>query len=721
MIIKVLVEISHKKLDKTFYYLVPNYLENKIKVGIRVLVPFASFKLEGFVLEIVDDYNDDYDLKEIIDILDDEVILTDELLDLGSYISKSTLSTLISSYQVMLPKALKAKSGKKVSKKVECYVVINNLNNFIFSDKQQLIIDILKEKKKVLYSELKKINTTVDTLIKKNILIKVYEEEYRLNNDYLGEIDRKILTKEQQEVANIVINNLDKEKRYLLHGVTGSGKTEVYMEIIEEVIKNNKQAIVLVPEISLTPQIVERFKKRFARRIAILHSSLSDGERYDEYRKISRGEIDIVIGARSAIFAPVKNLGIVIIDECHSETYKQDNMPKYDAIDVANFRILRNKCPLVLGSATPSISLYARAKKGLYELLELKNRVGNASLPTIYSVDLSKEKRIDKTNFSETLYEKMHNCLKKQEQVILLLNRRGYANMLSCKNCGYVVKCPNCDISLIFHKSSELLRCHYCGYATNNINKCPICNSDSIRNLGTGTEKIEEEIKKLFPDYNVLRMDFDTTSKKGSHEKIIKEFGSGKYQILLGTQMIAKGLDFPNVTLVGVINADTSLSIPSYKSSENTFQLLSQVSGRSGRNEKKGEVVIQTFNSDHYAINHAINNDYLSFYKDEMNIRKINKYPPYYYLLSLIVKSKNYSVVSAEANRIAGILHNSLPNSIVLGPTVAVPFKINNICRFQIVVKYKIELNLYQVLNNINDHYRNNDHINIEFDFNPNF
>ena len=380
MIIKVLVEISHKKLDKTFYYKVPSNLEEKIKIGIRVLVPFASFKLEGFVLDFVNDYDDEYELKEIIDVLDEEVILNDELIELGEYISKKTLSTLISSYQVMLPKALKAKIGSKVSKKIECYIVINDLKNTVFTEKQQLIIDLVKKEEKVLYRKLKNINSSVDTLIKNGILKKVYEEEYRLNNDYIGDIEKKKLTKEQESVAIEVINNLNTSNKYLLHGVTGSGKTEVYMEIIDAVIKNNKQAIVLVPEISLTPQIVERFKKRFATKIAILHSSLSDGERYDEYRKIRNGEINIVIGARSAIFAPVKKIGIIIIDECHSDTYKQDNTPRYDAIDIANFRSLKNNCPIVLGSATPDISLYARATKGLYKLLELKNRVGNAKV-----------------------------------------------------------------------------------------------------------------------------------------------------------------------------------------------------------------------------------------------------------------------------------------------------------------------------------------------------
>ena len=394
-------------------------------------------------------------------------------------------------------------------------------------------------------------------------------------------------------------------------------------------------------------------------------------------------------------------------------------MPKYDAIDIANKRASHYNIPIVLGSATPSLEIYARAIRGHYQLLELKNRIGNSKLPNISVLDMMKEERINKTNFSKTLYNKIKEKLLKNEQVILLLNRRGYSSMLSCKNCGYTMKCPNCDISLTYHKTSDILRCHYCGYATNKVLNCPVCNSDSIRNLGTGTEKIEEEINHLFGENKMIRMDFDTTSKKGSHERIIEEFGQGKYQILLGTQMIAKGLDFPNVTLVGVINADTSLMIPSYKSSENTYQLLSQVSGRSGRSNKEGEVIIQSFNSDHYVIEYAKNNNYLGFFNEEMRIRRENKYPPYYYLLNILVKSKDYSLVSGESNKIVGILSNNLENSIVLGPTVAHPFKINNVYRFSIIIKYKKEDNLYQLLNNLNDHYRNNDKIDLEFDFSP--
>lgn len=718
MVIKVLVELSNKKIDKTFYYQVPSLFFDKIKVGIRVLVPFATMKLEGFVLEIVNDYNDEYELKDIIDVLDEDVILNKELILLGEYISKKTLSTLISSYQVMLPSALKAKSGYKVGLKKVCYVVIDDIIDKTLSAKQKEIIDIVQEDGKVLYKKLKEVNTSVDTLIKKGILKKIYEEDYRINNDYNGISERKILTKEQERVVMQVADNLETYQEYLLRGITGSGKTEVYMEIIAKVIERKMQAIVLVPEISLTPQIVERFKKRFRKRIAVLHSSLNDGERYDEYRKIVRDEVDIVIGARSAVFAPLKRIGVIIVDECHSDTYKQDNSPKYDAIDIAGYRCKIHSCPLIMGSATPTISQYARAVRGIYKLLLLEKRVGAKALPEINLADMKISKTVKNTCISQQLYEKMRECIARNEQIILLLNRRGYTSMLSCKNCGYTMKCPNCDISLTYHKSKELMRCHYCGYATNKIDTCPVCNSKSLRELGMGTELLEEEVKSLFPELKTLRMDFDTTSKKGSHEKITNAFASGNYQILLGTQMIAKGLDFPNVTLVGVINADISLAIPSYKSSENTFQLISQVAGRSGRGSKKGYAVIQTFNKEHYAIQYAKENDYLGFYQEEMKVRMLNKYPPYFYLLKITIKSKEYQLVSVETNKIVSVLNNNL-QAIVLGPTIAYPFRVNNLCRFQIIVKYKKEEKLYDVLRMINEHYRNNDKIIIDFDFNP--
>ncbi len=711
----VLIELSSFNIDKTFTYKVPS--NTKILVGSRVLVPFSNQKLEGFVLNIKDNIDDiDYEVKEIIDVIDQEPILNEELLSLGKTLSDKTVSTLISCYQVMLPKALKA--NHKVSSNIKYVDYVKVINREVkLTDKQQLIINEFNNKEEVPYLDLKKINSSVDTLIKNKVLEKYKKETYRYNRDEEIE-DKYTLTKDQEEVVKIVKDNLNTNKKYLLYGVTGSGKTICYMDIIEEVINKGMQAILLVPEITLTTQIEMRFRKRF-KRIAILHSGLSDSEKYDEYRKIKRGEVDIVIGARSAIFAPLSNIGIVIIDECHSDTYKQENMPKYDAKEVALERCKYHNCPIILGSATPDIMDFAKCQKKIYELLVLKNRVGNAKLPHVYIADMTKEKRVNNTSFSEKLYNEVINETRKGHQVILLINRRGYSSSIMCEMCGNVLKCPHCDISYTYHKTKDILRCHYCGMAISMPKECPYCHTKTLKELGTGTERIEEEIKKLF-NLRVVRMDLDTTTRKGSHERIINDFRNHKYDILLGTQMISKGLDFPNVTLVGVINADTSLFIPSYKSPERTFQLLSQVSGRSGRGDVPGKVILQTYNPDHYAISLASKNNYIGFYNEEMKIRLGNKYPPYFYLSYLIIKSRDYEYLSNEVNRICNLLKSKLPNFDILGPSVCTPFKINNVCRFGILIKYKSEDSLLTVLRNLIDHYKSNSKIRIEVDFNPN-
>ena len=717
MYIKVLVELSAFNIDKTFTYHVKDELKDKIKIGIRVLVPFNNQKLEGFVLEILEDTLDEFDIKDIIDVIDSEVILTNELLMLGKWISNDTLSTLISSYQVMLPKALKAKNGSNVNIKYLRMVEIDNLN-IELSDKQKEIIDKINENGKCLYSELKKINSSVDTLLKKGVL-KIREvEEYRKVIGQKKEYPRHKLNEEQQVVFNEVVSHLHENINYLLYGITGSGKTEVYMEIMEKVVQSGKACLLLVPEITLTNQILGRISSRFSN-VAVLHSGLSDGERYDEYRKIKRGEANVVIGARSSIFAPLENIGLIIIDECHTESFKQDVMPRYDAVEVAKYRAKYHNCPLILGSATPTLDMYARASKGIYQLLTLTHRAGNAIVPNIILCDMTKEERINKSSFSKTLYNEIKKRLTLHEQVILLQNRRGYSSTVMCTNCGYTMKCPNCDISLTYHKNKDLMRCHYCGYANKKIEVCPNCGEDSVKELGTGTEKIEEEIHELFPNARVVRMDLDTTSRKGSHERIINAFMNNEYDILLGTQMIAKGLDFPNVTLVGVLNADTSLFIPSYKSAENTYELLSQVAGRSGRSEKKGSVVIQTYNPDHYAITLASQNNYLAFYQEEMQNRLVSKYPPFYYLCQVIIKSKDYEFLSKESNKIKSILLSRMPDKLIVGPSMMLPFKVNNIYRFGIILKYKQELDLKKNLKELIDHYKANNNIRIEVSFNP--
>ena len=718
MYIKVLVELSAFNIDKTFIYHVEDSLKDKIKIGIRVLVPFNNQKLEGFVLEIVNEIDTDYEIKDIISVVDNEPILTNELLELGKYICDSTLSTLISSYQAMLPKALKAKNGSNISVKYQRIVEIDNLTG-VFTPKQQDIIDKINETGKCSYTELKKINSSVDTLIKKGILKIKNVETYREVNNSKINYPKHELNTEQKKVYDEVVSNLNNEITYLLHGVTGSGKTEVYMDLMEKVISLGKTCLLLVPEITLTNQILKRMESRFSK-IAVLHSGLSDGERYDEYRRIKKGEANIVIGARSSVFAPLENIGIIIIDECHTESFKQDVMPKYDAIEVAKYRSKYHKCPLILGSATPTLDMYARASKGLYKLLKLSTRAGKSSLPKITICDMTKEEHVNNSVISKTLYDAIKSKLELKEQIILLQNRRGYSSILMCPDCGYTMKCPHCDISLTYHKSKDIMRCHYCGYATKRVNVCPDCKNDKLRELGTGTEKIEEEINKLFPSAKVIRMDLDTTTRKGSHDKIITGFSRGEYDILLGTQMISKGLDFPNVTLVGILNADTSLFIPSYKSNENTYSLISQVAGRSGRSEKEGSVIIQTYNPDHYAITLASKNDYESFYNEEMQNRLVGRYPPYFYITMVTVKSKEYELLSKEVNKIKEILISKLPDKEVIGPSLGVPFKINNLYRFNILIKYKKELDLKMVLKDLIDHYKSNYKIKIEISFNPN-
>lgn len=719
MIAKVLVEINNINVDKTFDYIVPFKYIEKIKIGMRVKVPFASRELEGFVLDLVNSTDDNYELKEIISIVDEEPILNNELLHLGQFMSKKYFSTLISCYQTMLPKALKAQNKTTINKKMIKYVELCSNSFPKLKPNQEKIVEYLRINGKVKKEEVNKISVSgVNTLIKNGIIIESLIEEYRLvTKDINKEKETFKLTVEQQEAKNKILSQTQSSV-FLLHGVTGSGKTVVYMEIVEEMLNRGKDSIFLVPEISLTPQMVYHFKSRFGDEVAVLHSRLSEGEKYDEYRKIVDGKVHIVVGARSAVFAPFKNLGAIIIDEEHTTSYKQDNNPKYSAIEIAIERAKNNNAIVILGSATPSLETYARSIKGLYTLVELKHRVNTNNLPLVEIVDMSKEKHRGSI-FSSKLITEVNKRLEKHEQIILLLNRRGYSSFITCSNCGYTAKCPHCDITLTYHKTSNTLRCHYCGYADKMNDICPSCGEKAIKTLGTGTEKVEEEIKKVF-NARVVRMDLDTTSKKGSHEKIITAFKNHEYDILLGTQMIAKGLDFSNVTLVGVINADTSLMIPNYRSNEYTFQLLMQTAGRSGRGEKNGSVIIQTFNPEHYAITLASKHDYIDFFKQEMEVRRKLSYPPYYYLIYIKVIGKDYNKISIESNKIASILTRELKNSKILGPTTCSVFKLNGLFRFGIIIKYKKEEKMEEVLQSLVNHYKGNQTVKVDIDVNPN-
>ena len=723
MYVSVLTQIGAKAVDQTFFYHVPKLLENNIKIGVRVRIPFGNMVLDGFVLGISDNssYNNSK-IKDIINVIDKEPVLNKEMLLLGKYMSDNLLASLSSCYQVMLPKALKAEVKSNIKIKYDRYLhrikSIEEIDRYIDNCKYESQVNLLCKLKEgdILIT---KMSSSINTIIKYGFASIIYEECKRYRYDGISNYKRVNLTDKQRLVSDTIISSFGKSDTFLLYGVTGSGKTEVYMDVIEKAINNGKSAIMLVPEIGLTPQIVGKFISRFGNVISVLHSKLSDSERYDEYRKITNGESKIVIGTRSAIFVPFANIGVIIIDEEHTSSYKQDNNPRYSAINVAEWRSKYHNCPLVLGSATPSLESFAKAGNHVYKLLSLTERAGGSVLPNVNIVDMKEE--VKKGNFilSDILKNKIGEVLDRGEQAIILLNRRGYSSTISCRECGYVYKCPNCDITYTYHKSSNNLKCHYCGYSMVLPNKCSICGSDNLKDYGLGTEKLEETLNSLY-NARIVRMDVDTTSKKGQHQKIIDDFGEHKYDILIGTQMIAKGLDFPLVTLVGVVSIDSSLTSPDYRASENTFQLLSQVSGRAGRSENKGEVIVQTFNPDHYAITLAKNHDYIDFYKEEMKIRKMLKYSPYYYMVLVSITSKDYELGFKEANKIGSYIRNNInKDSIVLGPTMANMFKVNNIYHYQIIIKYRKDDSLMKVLKFIIDMQVKNNKIDVSIDFNP--
>ena len=704
MLASVVIEYSVKSLNKVFDYIIPDDIKSNIKVGHKVIVPFASNEVEGFVLKIHDNYDNTLNYREIIKIQDNDFYLNNELLKLGKYMSNSLLCNLISCYQVMLPKALKASIKTNINKKYISKVSVNkdiNIEEYILEHKNaKKEIEILNKigNGEILKSEV--VCPSLNNLIKKNIVI---ENKYEVNREvsFNKEEDKNIkLTDDQNKAVNEIIKS--KDNKFLLYGVTGSGKTEVYIELIRNCLSENKTAIVLVPEISLTPQIVARFKSVFGDNVAVFHSSLSEGEKYDEYRRIMKGEVSLVVGARSAVFSPLKNLGLIIIDECQSQTYKQENTPKYNAIDIAYKRAEYNNAKVVLGSATPLLEEYARGKKGVLHLIELKNRI-SGKLPNIEIVDMEKEAKKHNYIISEKLDIEINKALSKKEQVILLLNRRGYSTFLSCTNCGYVYKCPNCDISLIYHKSSNSYSCHYCGYRINKSDECPNCHEEAIKDLGLGTEKLESIIEKKY-NTKVLRMDADTTSTKNAHQKLIKEFSSGNYNILVGTQMISKGLNFENVSLVGIINPDASLAIPDFRSGERTYELLSQTSGRVGRFNLPGKVIIQSYNPNNYVYQSVVKNDFDSFFNYEMNIRKKLKYPPYYYICNILVTSSDFNTAGSGANKIKKYLDSMLGEEyIILGPSVSSIIRLKNKYRFNIMIKYKKTDELYKALEEINN------------------
>lgn len=723
MYAEVLIEYNNKSIDKTFTYLVPSFIKDTLKVGMKVKVPFGNKVINGFVTKIKNEYNDTYQLKEIVNIVDKYLILNEEMLSLGTYLQQKTLCTKIAAYQTMLPSSLKVKDQKTEYAKYLYYIELNQPNEVILTyinkyprrKKQITILQNLLQQGKILKSTYS--SPQLNDLITDGLVKVTKEQIYRINNEQQTTKAPSLTLDQQTAIAQV---RLMKEQTYLLHGVTGSGKTEVYMQLITKVLENNQTALMLVPEISLTTQIINRFYSRFGSDVAIFHSALSDGEKYDEYLKILRDEVKIVIGTRSAIFTPIKRLGIIIIDEEHSETYKQDTTPRYHALDMAKFRSHYNHIPLILGSATPSFETMARAKKGVYEYISMPNRVGSAHLPLISLVDMSLEMKKRNLIFSDLLRTKISDRLSKKEQVILLLNRRGYSTTISCKACGFTYKCPACDIALTYHKTSNNLRCHYCGYTIFKSDTCPNCHEKALTDYGLGTEKLELELNKLFPAAKVIRMDADTTTHKGAHQDIIERFKKHEYDILLGTQMIAKGLDFPLVTLVGVINADATLNIPDFRSGERTYALLSQVAGRAGRHNLLGEVILQTFNPTNFTLKCVQENNYEKFYNYEMNNRHKLDYPPYYFLTSLKIASKDYDLARQEITKVRTFLDKNLSKqTIILGPTTSAVFKMNNIYRFQILLKYKRDAYLTKCLKELDEMYSLNNKVNLEIDNDP--
>lgn len=722
MIASILLEIKSKSVDKTFDYKIPDHLKDTLKVGMRVQVPFGSQKLEGYCLEIKETSTGSYELKEILEQLDEEVILTEELMMLGHFMKSLTLASLSSSYSTMLPTALKAKKNRNVAKKYETILSLKiSYDEALLRCKNEMqkeILSLLDGNITIPKKEANLISiSATKTLIKNGILEETQEESYRYQIGLYEKTKPKILNEEQQIAKEKILSYQNQSKTILLHGVTGSGKTEVYMQVIEQMQKEKKSALILVPEISLTPQFVENFAKRFDNQIAVLHSGLSQGEKYDEWRKIMRNEVNIVIGARSAIFAPLKNIGVIIIDECHSDSYKQENNPKYHVLDIATKRSEYHKCPLILGSATPTLEVMARAEKNVFELVSLTKRAHHNPLPTCILVDKKEEAKKGNVIISETLEEKIKDRLQKQEQVMILLNRRGHSTIIECSSCGFTYKCPYCDITLTYHKTSKNLRCHYCGYTKYIDNICPECKEDALNYYGIGTEKLEIVLKEKFPTAKIIRMDTDTTSRKGSLQKIMEGFQNHEYDILIGTQMISKGLDFPSVTLVGILNADSTLNIPDFRSGEKTFALLYQASGRAGRNIIPGEVVIETFNKDNKILNFVANQDYPSFYRYEMQIRKRLKYPPYYYLAQIKIKSREYELARTEAVKVVSFLKKNLnPNTIILGPTTANMFRVNNIYHFEIMLKYRFDEKLKRTLQELDKIFILNKKVDIDID-----
>ncbi|MDY4788477.1 MAG: primosomal protein N' [Bacilli bacterium] len=712
-LLKVIIERSSLSLDQPFTY----YSNEKVFAKTRVIVPFNNVLLTGYVLEVttiesLQEYENSvgYAISEIKEIIDNKPILNDEINSLVSYMKYAYATPLIQCYKVVLPPSLKPTSSKKIRIKYQKYVrLVDDTITNKYSNKQQQIIELLK-KGDIAQKDLP---FSIDSLLKKGVVESYDKEVYRspFYSNYEKIADYQ-LTNDQKRVVDEFLNSED--HIYLLHGVTGSGKTEIYINLIKYYLKENKNVLFLVPEISLTPLMVKRIKERIDEPIAVFHSMLSSGEKYDEYRRINENKVRVVVGARSAIFAPLDNIGLIIMDEEHSESYKQDDSsPKYHTLDIALKRVEYHNCKLLLGSATPNLVTMTKAKKKIYHYLQLPKRINNNLATTTIVNMLDEEKKHNYSFISTLLKEKIIDRLNKNEQIILLLNRRSYAPYIVCNDCRTAVKCPHCNISLHYHKNGKL-KCHYCGYEIPKMNHCLKCGSPNLKLRGYGTQKVEEQLQSMF-NCKVARLDLDSIKE---YQKILEDFESHDIDILIGTQIIAKGLDFKNVTLVGVIDADIGLNASDYRSSERTFDLLYQVIGRSGRGEKSGEAVIQTINPDNYAIVHACNQDYDSFFNEEYNYRRLMNYPPFRYIVSLMFLANTKDLADFYASKIKKMLEEyNLTKVEILGPSEPYIAYFNNKFRSKLIVKYFDHRQMRDIINSIQQKLDNR--VTMYVDYNP--
>lgn len=743
----IIVDISHEKLDKTFQYRVPEQMRRKLVVGMQVYVPFGNRKIKGYVVELTEEAEFDITkIKDIIGIVTDSVPIESQLIALAGWMRKNYGATMNQALKTVIPikRRTEAVEHKKVCLKIGQMEAKNQLAEF--ERKHQTargrLLAALIESPEMEWSLItQKLNVSasvIRAMQEMGIVTVISERQYRNPvSNLISKGYHLTLNEEQQAVVDEVLADMHAgvQKTYLLKGVTGSGKTEVYMELISDVLAAGKQAIVLIPEIALTYQTVMRFYNRFGDRVSIMNSKLSAGERYDQFERAKKGEVDIMIGPRSALFTPFLNLGLIIIDEEHETSYKSETLPRYHARETAIERARMCGASVVLGSATPSVESYYKAKSGEYRLLELKHRVAQKPLPVCHVVDLREELRTgNRSILSRQLQELMEDRLKKHQQIMLFINRRGVAGFVSCRACGHVIKCPHCDVSLSQHKNSYdaqkgdgKMVCHYCGYEEPEPNVCPVCGSKYISGFKAGTQKIEMVVKERFPQARVLRMDFDTTRNKEGYEQILSAFANQEADILIGTQMIVKGHDFPNVTLVGVLAADLSLHVSDYHAAERTFQLLTQAAGRAGRGKEAGEVIVQTYQPEHFSIQTAREQDYEAFYSQEIEYRKLLLYPPVYHMLVILCASKWEQTAYDCAKKVAEQIDKKLiplqkERIYMMGPVDAVISKVNDIYKKTIYIRTENYDTLVRIKDGIEQYIcENTDFKNtiIQFDFDP--